>query len=465
MPAFVPTRAQRAILDSKARFVVASGAIRSGKSICATAAFVDRIIEDIGSGKAHPLAWAGAFSKRAQPRLTYWAIAPTYALASQLMAYLFGFIDRGLVEKFDEHSLTMWLRTDKGAVKIAVKSAENPDMLVADAVDGALIDEAARCDAMAWRGALRGRLITSRGWAIFATSPFTGRGNWVYADLVSKAGGDPDIAVFPLRALDNPSFPVDEVERMRRQLPPTLFRRDILGDWGAWSSGVYEEWDPKIHVVTADELRIEHGLGRGGELRRIVSKAWAGVDFGWTDPSAIEVLVQTTRGDFVVVDEVYGSNILVSSPQMSKGTLVAHAYDLQRRWGVNMWLCDGADPEAIAQFGHSGLNALRADKARIDGVRRVAMALRPAEQTQRPMLRVLDTCKHLVDELGRLEWKRDRAGDVVEGEFSDSTPRHAADALRYVVGEALRYADDGLPKVPVMAQGVGLGTFVGWKRA
>lgn len=460
--AYTPTPAQRLIHASRARFKICSGAIRSGKSICATADFLLAIMRDIAAGKAHPLAWLGPFTKRAQPRLTYWAIAPTYGLASQLMAYLFGLVDHGMVEKFDEHSLTMYLRTDKGTVKIAVKSGENPDALVGESVDGVLIDEAARCDARVWRSSIRGRLINSKGWLICATSPFLGRGNWVYADLVSKAGIDPDIAAFSLRAIDNPSFPADEIERLRRQLPNTLFRRDVLGDWGAWSSGVFEEWDPKIHVVTPDEVRAEYGLGRNGDLRRIVRKAWAGVDFGWTDPTAIEVLAETTNGDFLALDEVYGSHMFVSSPAMKEGTLIAKAYELKRRWNVSEWLCDGADPEAIAQFNMSGLNAMGADKARIEGVRKVSVALHPSPT---PKLRVLSTCKHLVDEMGRLEWKRDRAGDVLEGEFSDASPRHAVDALRYAVTHALRYADDGLPKTLSVANAFGIGQIYGWRRA
>lgn len=456
---YTPTAKQAAIhRDNRARFVVISGAIRSGKSLCGSVEFVRRVLADISSGKAQPFASTGTFSKRCKPRLNYWVCAPTYLIGRETMNNVLSLVPEHLKVSWEEHTQTLWLGTPTGYVRISGRSTEDPHRLVAESVDGMLLDEAARMPAAAWDSSLRGRLLTSPGsWAVFATSPFSGKGNWVYRQIIAREAHDGTVAIHRLKADDNPVVDRAELVLMRAQLSERYARRDLDGDWAAFGEGVYsDEWDPAIHVVTANQIRLEYGVGKDGDLSALAEQAIGGVDWGWTAPSSLVVMIQTRR-EFLVVEDFEQAGMYVSDPRMSEGTLVAKANELRKRWGVTEWLCDSEDPRAISQFNSSGLNASRADKDRIDGARRVAGVLHVNPTTSRPRLRVLDTCKHVIDQVGRLSWKLDRDGNPVEGEFSDASPRHSADALRYAVMRATEYDGDGLPrvKVPVVIPGFG----------
>ena len=188
IPGFSPTSAQLAILASTARFVLVFGGIRSGKTMTAVLKFWNRILEDVASGKSHPMApTSGARRKNMRPRLLYYVVAPQFSLLGQSWQFLDVLIPPGMIEANDVHTNTIWLRHPTGGFFcIAGKSAEDPSRLVGDPVDGLLIDEAARVPGIAWEGALRGRLIDRRGWMISATSPFGSLANWVHQ--LAKSG-------------------------------------------------------------------------------------------------------------------------------------------------------------------------------------------------------------------------------------------------------------------------------------
>ena len=462
IPGFSPTSAQLAILASDARFVLVFGGIRSGKTMTAVLKFWNRILEDVASGKSHPLApKSGAWRKNMRPRLNYWIVAPQFSLLGQTQQYLDVLIPQGMIEANDIHSNSIWLRHPEGGFfRITGKSAEDPSRLVSDPVDGMLIDEAARVPGIAWEGALRGRLIDTKGWMVSASSPFGSLANWNYQLAKSGSAG---VQHFTLRLRDNPVVHPDELKHARATMAARFHARDVEGSWIAGTSAVYEEFDPAVHVLSEKELLLAL---RVTSLRSAFNRIVVGVDFGWTDPTAMLVLGQLADGSVVAVEEIYEKNL----PTVSEvgPSVVGHAWELKRRWetgkGSLQYICDGADPRSIDEMSRAGLYTRGANKEILDGVRRVANALHPNTQTQRPALLILDGCKNLIRELGALTWKTDRDGEPLDGEKDPRCDDHLSDCLRYGVAELRKDEPDGIPRRLYTAQMAGVGTMMGTRR-
>jgi hypothetical protein len=330
---------------------------------------------------------------------------------------------------------------------------------VSRAIHGVLVDEAARVDSAAWPN-IRGRLTDFRGWAILDTSPFLGRGNYIYRDLIAREGKDPDIAVFKLRTIDNPIVDLREIERAKEQMPERYFRRDYLGEWNSWGASCWSEWDPAIHEISEKRLLMELGFGNYQSLEMLAPHCrdmWVSIDWGYTAPACMLVTLQLPNEEFIVAEEFYESGLVVSDPDPSVRSLVQEAWRLKRKWAHDRtaltFIADTEDVQARAQFASSGLYTQPAQKSIVEGVRKLATLLHVHPKTRRPRLRVLDTCKRTCETLPRISWRLDKFGDPIEGEFAPGVPLHAADALRYGAQHATRHDDDGVPKHKVLERG------------
>lgn len=470
LPGYRPTFAQQKIHASKTRIKALTGGIRSGKTLSGAADFVSRILDDHDAGKGHHLYQPGPWHKRMRPLLLYWTVAPNYALLKESITYTLDAFPQHMRFMWLENEHTAWITLPRGYVEIGFKSAELPEKtLISRAINGAFVDEAARCPPETWP-LLRGRLTDFKGWATMATSPIGGRGNPFYRDIL--ASEDPEIERFELRTIDNPIIDLAEVRRAKAQMPERFFKRDYLCDWSSWGNAVYPEWDPAVHRISEKRLLMELGAPQARSLtdiKRQFRSVTIGVDFGYSAPAAMVVLVQLMNGDFVVAEEFYEAGLLVSSPDPNMRTLLQEAWRLQRKWSPDeqrkpKFMVDTEDAQARAQFTYGGLSVWGANKDRIHGVRKTATLLHVNTQSKRPRLRILDTCKNTCDTLGRLSWALDKNGDPIEGEWGSGVPLHAADALRYAAVEVTRDDDDGIKKVATVQQQVGFGTWIGYRR-
>lgn len=103
-----------------------------------------------------------------------------------------------------------------GGGMIAVRSAHHPDSLRGEGLDLAVLDEAAFMEPRVWSQILRPMLATTRGSALFLSTPF-GR-NWFY-DLFQrglKAQFQPEWQSFWFPTASNPNIDAAELESIRR---------------------------------------------------------------------------------------------------------------------------------------------------------------------------------------------------------------------------------------------------------
>ena len=413
-----------------------------------TTQFGRRIYLDHGAGKGRRVA---GYGKRRSPALLYWIVSPTAALCKIPIRYLLDAIPRELIERVYESENLIWLKPD---ILVEFKSAERPDLLVAAEVDGMLVDEACRVKGTTWSSSLRSRLTSTRGWALFATSPL-GRQNWVYKELVAKAGtvvrwvdgelaidhpdgGDMEIESISWPTVANPKPEIQaDIEPARRQLPERYFKRDYLASWDSFTGTIYETFNEKTHVVTEGQLRFEYGLGTR-PIRSLFKRIIGAIDWGWTSPGCILVAGDTGR-DIILLEEVYAPYKKVFDPY-ANDTWIDEAKRLRLKWGVQMFYADPEDPRSIDDMQRSGVPITTANNEVNYGIRKTSEQMTLVNG--KPRLRVMDTCKNFIREVKAYQWAENKATKA-GGEFSempaDGQSDHSLDCARYLVVELREY--------------------------
>lgn len=430
---YAPFDKQQAFHRSNKRFKVAAAGNRGGKTMSGAAEFVANIFRDLHAGRGKQAVRIGATRI---PRLTYWIVTPTSALAEFPYRELVRFLPRGLIDKVNASTRELWL---KGDIQIGFRSTERPELLVAETLNGLWCDEAPRCKAEAWRGALRARLADQGGWGIFTGSPLGGRNNWVYQDLVSKVGVDEHVGSFHWATSENPHIPREEIDHAKRTLPAQWYARDWEASWDSFGGSIYEEFRDEHHVISEAAFRLEFGLGNSpfttDMMQRIFRRVVCGVDWGWTSPGAMVVVGHLGDQRMVVLEESYAAQRPINGDGK---TWVSEGNRLRDKWGVQLFTCDTEDPSRMRDLAIAGLPVAGAWKSVYLGIRRVSEGLHVVNG--RPGLRIMESCVNLIREKRNYQWKalRDQSGFMEEP--ADNQSDHGLDAERYAVVELRPFA-------------------------
>ena len=200
---------------------------------------------------------------------TYWWIGPTYKVAEigwKMLKFIINKLrDAGMEIKTREDDLTAVF--PKGV--IAMKSAENPDLLRGEKLSGVVLDEAAQHKEVVWTEAIRPSLSDLRGWALFIGTP-KGK-NWLY-HMFKRAEVSTGWAAFKMPTSTNPYIDKQEIEDARKEYEITgrleVFFQEYEADFGASQYLVWPEFDRRIHKWT-------------GPVPPFVS-FYGGLDFGGT---------------------------------------------------------------------------------------------------------------------------------------------------------------------------------------
>lgn len=442
-----PFDKQVAFHKSQATFKVATSGNRGGKTVAGAAEFLWNIFRDLSAGKGKQPVRLG--STRV-PRLAYWVVTPTSDLGEYPFREIVRFLTPpsgtdqrdSLFEKPPNATTReIWL---KGDIVIQFRSTERPERLVAASLNGLWMDEAPRCKAEAWRGGLSARLTDQKGWAIFTGSPFGGESCWLYQDVVLFSGQH-GFESFSWTTSDNPHVSRGEIARRKATLPAAWFKRDFEASWQSFGGQIYDGFNVATHTTSEAAWRLEHGLGRDPiqpwMLQRIFRRVIAGVDWGFNSPGAIVVVGYYGDNRFMVLEESYAAGRQI----LGHGTTwVSEAHRLRDKWGVSLFACDPARPDAIQDFSSNGLPAVGAFNDVYLGIRRVVEALHVVEQGNgagKPGLRILDQAQHLIAELRSYQWESTKDGGGFLESPAEGQSDHAADALRYAVAELRPYAN------------------------
>jgi hypothetical protein len=269
--------AQWAVHNSTARFKVPCCGRRWGKSLSAgqdmTAAVVD-------------------ISK---PNGYYWIVGPTYKLGEKEFRVVY----KNLVEKLRiGDKLKKQYNVNQGNMRIEmpwgtvceVVSAEKPDSLLGEGLDGVIMSEAAAHKADTWDRFIEPALSDKRGWAIFPSTP---KGfNW-YQGLwqLGQLEQYNDYESWRLPTWTNtvryPGGRDDpEILRVKERVSPAWFSQEYGAEFTSYEGQIYEEWNDNIHV-----RRINYEPSW--------KNFWA-VDFGFSVPwVCLDVMVDQSDNVYV----------------------------------------------------------------------------------------------------------------------------------------------------------------------
>lgn len=162
------------------------------------------------------------------PNQCLWIVAPTYSLTEKCFREVYKHFTFNLphwVETKSEHS--MKIKLINGTV-IEGKSADNPDSLLGEGLNGMVVDEAARIKKVVWDEYLRPTLADKEGWALFISTP---KGmNWFH-EMYARGQDRLEVnyASWNFHTSDNPYISKSEIEEAKRTLPERAFQQEWMG--------------------------------------------------------------------------------------------------------------------------------------------------------------------------------------------------------------------------------------------
>jgi hypothetical protein len=368
-----------------------------------------------------------------------WYVAPTYAMARDLMwKPLKAAMPKGWIKKINESRMEMLLINGS---EISLKGADKPDSLRGVGLDFVVIDEAQDIKEETWEEVLMPTLATTNGRALFIGTPKSY--NWLYHRFMLGQRG-PMVKDHRKRLVANewmswqfptitsPFIPRKEIEARRRDMDPRSFRQEFEASFETMSGRVYYPFNRNEHV--------------GDYPFNPKLPIYIGMDFN-IDPMSSVIIQEQPDGEIWVVDEavMYGSNVQETADELSRRYF--------RYFNQISIYPDPAGNNRNHDRGESSLDILReagfkriyfkrkhpAVQDRINAVNRL---LYTAEGETR--LRVNSTCRKFIDSLEQTIYK-EGTNEVDKTQGNE----HATDAFGY-------YADFRHPMKKSLILGVSI---------
>lgn len=308
-----PAGYQLCVLHSRARRKVLAAGRRWGKSTTAMTACLAghgpqvRRYRPGPDGK--PQAWVGPKFLGALHGGNVWWVVPDYRTSGRARWRDLKRACRGAYTYKNETEMRLEF---PGGGSIEVRSADDPDSLRGEGLDGAVVDEAAFMPEVVWTEALRAALSDRRGWCIFISTP-AGRDSWFYGVWLR---GAPDELLAELKldpaevrragweswqrpSAENPLLTVDELEDARADLGGLLFAQEYLAQFIVVGGGVIARATFRYYDLVAGgtAVQLEADTPRTVQLAACLKVAYA--DLAVTTKSSSDY---TVVGTFAITD-------------------------------------------------------------------------------------------------------------------------------------------------------------------
>jgi PBSX family phage terminase large subunit len=395
------TPAQNEIGSDLHRFRVVDCGRRFGKTTLA--------IEEIkGKGLSKP------------SRIAY--IAPTFQQARDIAWEQLKNELRPIIIKVNESRLELIIRTIKGGESLVIlRGWEAIETLRGQQFDFIVIDEIASMRSFwsAWQEVIRPTLTDTKGEALFISTP---KGFNHFYELFNKESEDTDYKSFHFTTYDNPFIPVEEIEKAKLELTEDRFAQEYLADFRKTEGLVYKEFDRAKHLFDND----------GYDVR--VSDRIAGIDFGFTNPTAVISINVDADNNYWVTDEWYKT-----------GQTDAQTAEYVASCNFNKVYPDPESPSAIKELINRKVNVREVIKNK-DSIKNGITKVRELFKSNR--LHIHKKCENLIYELETYSYP-DKKDLHNEEENPIKENDHAVDALRYAIMMTVgssTYATQFVPK-------------------
>jgi len=193
------------------------------------------------------------------PNQLYWVVGPTYDLGEKEFRVVWNDLivgqklgkDKTIKRAYNKKQGNMWIQFPWNT-RLEVRSADHPENLVGDALNGVIMSEAAKHKEETWSRFIQPALADFRGWADFPTTP---EGfNWLYALwMYGKDETFPQYESWRFPSWANPHvYPGGdqdpEILLLKRTMSPEAFMQEIAADFSSFVGQIFPEWDVTMHV-------------------------------------------------------------------------------------------------------------------------------------------------------------------------------------------------------------------------
>ena len=370
-----------------------------------------------------------------------WIVGPTYKLGEKEFRVTFNDYQKlGLLKYcrkgYSVHQGTMYIKTPWNA-NIEVVSADKPDTLLGEGLSHAIMSEAARHDRATWEQYVEPALSDLLGSCDFPSTP---KGyNWFHglwllgqeSQLYSSNTAELSTGLAQYRSWSFPTwentvrFPGGymnaEIQRVKRLASKHWFDQEYGADFTTMAGVIYEEFDPKLHVIQPQT---------GPYVFNPAHANYLAFDYGFSNPF-VALDIQVAPDDSITVWREYYKSY-VSTHEHGLYLLSRDnppGYHIDAMWGDPR----GADQAATLALtiGYPGFVDTPWSLA-VEELKRLFKA---------DKVRIHHSCTNLIRQLTQLHVKeqarqakqelQELAGD---GNIQHKVDDHAADAFRYFIG-------------------------------
>lgn len=368
------------------------------------------------------------------PNKRFWIVGPTYDLGEKEFRVVWDDLiiaqqlgrDKRIKRAYNKRSGDMYIEFP-WQTRLEVRSADHPENLVGEKLDGVIVSEAAKHKVDTWERYLRPALADNRGWADFPTTP---EGlNWLYK--MWQYGQNPDLsdyASWRFPSWDNPSvYPGgrldEEIQLLEKTTIPEWFMQEIAADFTSFVGKIYPEFDEQSHV---------RKLGYNPSWKNYIAFDW-----GFVNPlAAIEFQVDPMDNVYIWREHYEGYKTLDEHLKIMASRDQPDGYAVECAFG------DAADPEAVAFVNQNFGPCVAMPEAKTNwrqGVELVKTFLRQYQigerdeygtPLERPKLLIDHSCENTIREFNNYRAAKP-SGAPNAKEVALKVDDHALDAIRY----------------------------------
>lgn len=329
-------------------------------------------------------------------------IAPTYQQARDIAWEQLRKELQPIIKNLNESRLELKVKNNQGESLVVLRGWESIETLRGQQYDLIIIDEVAsmRNFWLNWQEVIRPTLTDTKGEALFISTP---KGFNHFYDLFNLQNTDTDFVSFHFTSYDNPHLPKEELDKARLELTEDRFAQEYLADFRKTEGLVYKEFSRDKHLF---DKEIQANL------------YVAGIDFGFTNPTAVIPVKVDKDNHYWVIGEWY-----------KRGMTDAQTAEYVGACGFNYVYPDPESPAAIFELRKRGINVRDVLKGK-DSIKNGIDKVRELFKQNR--LHIHKDCQNLIYELETYSYpdKKDLRNDE-ENPIKEND--HALDALRYCI--------------------------------
>ena len=293
-----------------------------------------------------------------------------------------------------------------GEKSIFCRSLDQPQHVEGLNLTRIWVDEADGLNKPTW-DIVQSRTGTTLGRILLTSSVYPS--SWMY----EEQRVNPDLwEVLTWESIDNPAFPKEEWDRLRRVLPPDQFAREYQSQF-IFGQGSILGNILKYGKVT----QFPKGV--------VPIRTWIGLDFGFSDPTAIVVIQLGSNGSYYVTDEYYSTGMVMFDIEYWLG----HYFDKYTSAGMRVSYTFVDGQAAIPKNSlPPRFNLIDADKS-VGSINKGISLMRNLIQQEKFFY--FAHCTNFEREAREWSWEARGIGNVPEDRNN-----HAIDAARYAISSS-----------------------------